>query len=137
MLARILEGYPQEQRGRLYYTGPFPEKATTLFPDLAGVLHDRDRLKQCARRFVWGLGFGSLPAPCREGDITLPPWATPYIWGWPNRFLGNARASGCRVFFYLNRPEEGRGLPELPINGVVTDRIEIIGPWLKASGRIG
>jgi hypothetical protein len=40
------------------------------------------------------------------------------------------------VFFYMNRPEEGRESLELPVDGVVTDRIDIIGPWLKASGRI-
>ena len=124
------------RRGRLYYTGPFPERARALIPDLGGVFHGRDRLKQCAKRFIWGLGVGPLPDACRAGDITLPPRATPYIWGWPNRFLSNARASGSRVFFYLNRPEEGREVLEIPVDGVVTDRIEIIGPWLKASGRI-
>jgi glycerophosphoryl diester phosphodiesterase len=136
ILARILAEYPPEQRGRLYYTGPLPEEARSLVPDIGGVVHGRRRLEECARRFVWTLGFGRLPAACRDGDVTLPPWGTPYVWGWPDRFLNNAHESGSRVFLYLNRPEAGAQALSLPIDGVVTDQIQVIGPWLRAAGRI-
>jgi glycerophosphoryl diester phosphodiesterase len=135
-LARILEGYPQEQRRRLYYTGPLPERVHTVLPGIGGVLHGRRQLVQCFKRFVWTFGFGRLPDACRDGDLTLPTWGTRYIWGWPHRFLSNAHDSGSRVFFYVNRPDEGAQALALPVDGVVTDRIEVIGPWLRASGRI-
>jgi hypothetical protein len=40
------------------------------------------------------------------------------------------------VLFYVNAPDAGVDVPGLPIDGVVTDSIEVMGPWLRASGRI-
>jgi glycerophosphoryl diester phosphodiesterase len=136
LLAGILAHYPPEQRGRLHYWGPLPDLARRRVPDMGQAFHNRASMKQCAKAFVLGLGLVAFPVECHANYITLPTWVTPYIWGWPHRFLTGARMSGAPVFLYLNTPEEGPEVPQLPIDGVATDRIEVIGPWLRSVGRI-
>ncbi len=53
--------------------------------------------------------------------------------------VGMSGCSAAETVAYLkrlDRPEGGAEILEMPIDGVVTDRIEVIGPWLKGSGRI-
>lgn len=102
----------------------------------------RPRLKRCLVRYLAVGWSGYVPDACRNGMVLVPANATPWIWGWPNRFLQRMDAVGSRVFVIGNYGGEGFSqgfddparLDEFSGNyggGIWTDRIDLLGPALK------
>jgi glycerophosphoryl diester phosphodiesterase len=73
-----------------------------------------------------------LPDACAGGVLLLPAWGVKYVWGWPDRFASKMQEAGSRVVVAeVDSIDEARGLVGLPLHGVMTNRIELVGPWLR------
>jgi glycerophosphoryl diester phosphodiesterase len=131
MLAAIVNKLPEEQRRRLYWYGaPRPyAKLRQIAPEITKQFPFPGEMRQCAKSELLRLGFGELPQACYLSSMGLP---ARYLWlvpGWPNDFL--RKSAAAHVPFYVTEVdsvEEARRLGQLPINGIMTNRIEVIGP---------
>jgi len=131
ILAAIVNKPPAQQRKRLYWYGnerPYG-RLQQIAPDITKQFPFPGEMKQCAKAELWRLGFGSLPQACHLSSMGLPDT---YLWlvpGWPNDFL--RKAATAHIPFYVTDVDtvaEARKLGRLPINGIMTNRIEVIGP---------
>ncbi|MEM9246154.1 MAG: glycerophosphodiester phosphodiesterase, partial [Cyanobacteria bacterium P01_F01_bin.153] len=76
--------------------------------------------------------------------LMIPINYTPWLWGWPNRFLQRMMAINTNVFLIddyegegfsqgLNNLEKIQELPEDYSGGIWTDRIDLLGPVIKGN----
>jgi glycerophosphoryl diester phosphodiesterase len=79
---------------------------------------------------------GYIPDAIRNTDILLPQKYTPWLWGWPYRFLERMKDANTRVFLVKGNGKFSEGfdnlsdLKELPANytgGIWTNRIDRVG----------
>lgn len=139
IFAAIVEKLSPEQQRRTYWFGP-PEIHAALqqrIPNLANLFPGAGQMRQCGKSIFMRLGFGDLPPSCRLNSILLP---ARYLWmvpGWPNDFLHKAAKAGVPVYVMdVDTTEEAKTLALLPIDGIMTNKIEIIGPFFsQTSGR--
>lgn len=131
ILAALVNKLPPEQQKRLYWYGdprPFA-KLQQIAPNITKQFPFSGEMRRCANSELLHLGFGELPQACHLSSMGLPDQ---YLWlvpGWPNDFLH--KASAVHIPFYVTEVdsvEEAKKLAQLPINGIMTNRIEIIGP---------
>jgi glycerophosphoryl diester phosphodiesterase len=75
---------------------------------------------------------GKLVTACNENAFAVPARYLKYILGWPSLFLSQARQANLKVYVAdVDTPEDLEKVIRLPIDGIVTNRIEAIGPLLK------
>jgi glycerophosphoryl diester phosphodiesterase len=131
ILAGIVNQLSREQRKRLYWYGdqkPYA-RLQQIAPDITKQFPFPDEMRRCAKSELLRLGFGELPQACHLSSMGGP---ARYLWllpGWPNDFLHKSAAA--RIPFYVTEVdsvEEAKKLAQLPINGIMTNRIEVIGP---------
>lgn len=88
----------------------------------------RDGIKRCLMDYLKTGWSGGLPTTCVGQRLTLPDWNTMYLlWGWPGTFIERIRASGGSVHIYTNDPARLPALRAMGIDGILTDRIELMG----------
>jgi len=109
--------------------------------DLHG--YTRDSLKRCyLRYFVLGWS-GHVPDACRGTTLVLPINVAPVAWGWPHRFTDRMARHGTHVIllgpweggWFSSGIDDADTLARVPegFDGFLwTDRIEVIGPLVKA-----
>ncbi|MBL8245554.1 MAG: hypothetical protein JNL89_15255 [Rhodanobacteraceae bacterium] len=89
----------------------------------------RDGIKRCLLDYVKTGWTGALPASCAGQRLTLPDWTSMYLlWGWPGTFIERMRASGGSVHIYTNDPARLPALRAMGVDGILTDRIELMTP---------
>jgi glycerophosphoryl diester phosphodiesterase len=140
ILAAIVNKLPEEQQKRLYWYGaPRPyAKVQQIAPAITKQFPFPGEMRQCAKSELLRLGFGELPQACHLSSMGLP---AQYLWmvpGWPNAFLHKSAAA--HVAFYVTEVdtvEEAGRLAQLPVNGIVTNRIEVIGPAIARARAAG
>ena len=77
---------------------------------------------------------GSLPDSCRGHIIGIPYRLLDALPGWPHLILARAHQAGARVYVAdVDTAEQLAALRGLPLDGIQTNRIEVIGPLLAAS----
>ena len=103
----------------------------------------RPQLKRCVTRYM-ALGWsGHVPSDCRHSLLPVPANVAPWLWGWPDRFLQRMDRVGTRVVLIgdyagesfskgFNDPRRLKGLPAGYSGGIWTDRIDLIGPAVRA-----
>jgi glycerophosphoryl diester phosphodiesterase len=123
-----------EQQRQIYWFGP-PEMLAELrrrIPHITNLFPSAGQMRQCGKSLFMRLGFGDLPPSCRLNSLLLP---ARYLWmvpGWPNDFLQKAAKAGVTVYVMdVDTTAEAEELTELPIHGIMTNKIEIIGPFLR------
>lgn len=105
----------------------------------------KESLRRCLTRYL-ALGWTShIPAACHDSVIFVPSNYRAVLWGWPNLFVARMRRVGSEVFVVgpLNRDTGSAGSTALDTieavepfahgydGGVSTDRIDLIGPYLR------
>jgi len=131
ILAAIVHKLPKEQQHRLYWYGsPRPyAKLKQMAPEITKPFPTRDEMRQCAKSELLRLGFSDLPEACHLISMGLPARYLYLLPGWPNAFL--QKSAAAHIPFYVTEVdsvEEAERLVRLPINGIMTNRIEVIGP---------
>lgn len=107
------------------------------FPDAR--IQSRTHLKRCLLRYLATGWFGHVPESCRNNVVYVPSNYTWLIAGWPNRFA--ARMASVNSETYMIGPfhrdgvmqghDDARDLPAGFAAGIVTDRIDVVGPQLR------
>jgi glycerophosphoryl diester phosphodiesterase len=134
-VARVLQRYPPATRARIAFWGESWDALAAAAPGVGPHFLPRAGLKRCGLAYLGSLGFGALPEPCRGKALSLPAWGLPYVWGWPDRFLAKVAAAGARAYVVeVDDPADALRLAALPIHGIMTDRIELVGPALAGRG---
>lgn len=144
MLAALVEAHP-EWRHAVWgaYGGDEPTyRAAGLIEGLA--VWSRRGLIDCLLQYE-GLGWtGYMPTACRDTKVMVPINVAPFLWGWPNLFLERIRNAGSQVILLgpyeagdpgtagIDAPEVLAQVPEAFEGYIWTNRIETIGPALKA-----
>lgn len=144
MLGERLARLPEVQRRLVMaYGGERPMRALKRrLPSLR--VMSKASLKDCGYRYVAAGSTGYVPQACRHTLLILPVNYAGWIWGWPKRFLERLRAAGTEVF--VTGPHGGgdvgtsgiddvasyRALPANYDGGIWTNRIDLIGPLVRA-----
>jgi glycerophosphoryl diester phosphodiesterase len=140
ILAGIVNKLPEEQRKRLYWYGarrPYA-KLRQIAPEITKQFPFPDEMRQCAKSLLARLGFGELPKVCHLSSMGSP---ARYLWlvpGWLNDFL--RKSAAANVPFYITEVDSvnvAEKLAQLPINGIMTNRIEVIGPVIAQARAAG
>lgn len=138
LLAAMLEKLPHQERQNLFYLAAARTYAAMQqkLPQTSRLFAGADELRRCGKSLLLRFGFGALPDVCRGGGIALP---VRYLWlvpGWPNDFLSKTAAAHVPVYVLdVDTVEQARDLMRLPIQGIVTNRIEVIGPIVAETRR--
>lgn len=144
MLAALIDDHP-EWRDAIWgaYGGDEPTfRAAALVDELN--VWSRRGLVDCLAQYA-GLGWtGFMPEACRNTKVMLPINMAPWLWGWPNLLQARLREVGSEIIllgpYGAGDPgtvgiDDLETLAEVPtgFDGYIwTNRIEIIGPALKA-----
>lgn len=90
-------------------------------------LADPRQIKRCLIDYLASGWTGALPASCAGQSLTVPDGALlRLLWGWPGTFIERVRASGGKVYVWTDDPARVAPLRALGIDGILTDRIELI-----------
>jgi glycerophosphoryl diester phosphodiesterase len=140
LIGELLSSYPPDRQHNIVYWGDATRYDTlrNRAAAIGGRLMTREDMMACRRALVRRLGLGALPAKCHGGILIIPadalrPWYARLGLGWPDRFLVKVRAAGSRIFVSTDSPSEAIALGHLAIDGLLTDRIQEVGPALRAA----
>lgn len=136
-LAAVLNRLPTERRKLIMvYGGDEPiEAIRRLAPETRTI--SRATIKSCLVRYL-GYGWtGIVPDACRNAIVLVPINYTPWLWGWPDRFLNRMAEANSAVFVLgpyqggefstgVDDAELFRRLPENYSGGIWTNEIETI-----------
>lgn len=138
LLIEVLARYSSEQRSRLVYWGGESQYRLLRqhFPEIQKLATGRE-MRQCADAAKRRLMIGSLPTPCSNQGLILPAnrlrrWYVRAAIGWPDRFLKKVSRAESFLYMDTDAAEEALALSRLPISGILTDRIEMVGPLLAS-----
>ena len=143
LLAARLAPLTPAQRDRLMVYGAEPPLAVlrALVPDVRTL--SKPSIKACLLRYILYGWTGIVPSACARKFIAVPINVAPWLWGWPDRFLNRMEGAGSRVFVQgdyhggwstgIDTKEDLARLPAGYSGGILTDRIEVIAPALRAS----
>ncbi len=133
LLARTLNELPRERREQLFYEnyqGDF-EALAARTRGVRRLLPSRPEMKRCAKAWLWRAGVGPLPRDCRHG-IAIPARYLNRVPGWPGLILQKAAEANIPVYVVdVDSVEELELVRGLPLAGIVTNRIEVVGPLLR------
>lgn len=139
-LLEYLRATPRADVERLAFYGARPaERMRELLPN--ALITTRSGMKACAKDYMLTGWFGATPDTCRNMIVFVPMNYAWIGWGWPNRFLQRMQDAGSEVVIAgpirrgerlgVNGVDDAEAFASVPQNwrgGVVTDRIEVIGP---------
>jgi glycerophosphoryl diester phosphodiesterase len=131
-LGWVLAGLPAARRSSLTYWGSL-ETYLRLVEQAPGLrfFNNRRGMKQCALNYTLKLWNGELPKACRGRSIGMPIGYLAWTPGWPRRLLNKVRRASSLFFVIgVDTPAALESLGDIPIDGIVTDHIERIGPLL-------
>jgi glycerophosphoryl diester phosphodiesterase len=133
LLLDVIEQVPQEQQARLYYWGPEEVYAYvhSEAPAVTRLLANRPLAKRCFLPYVLTFGLGGFPEECRGEGLGLPAQYVRLAWGWPYRFLRTASRAGVRFYVIVDSEEDAAAFSDTPVDGIITDYIEVIGPYYQ------
>jgi len=132
-LVKILADVPGAQRRRLWFWGPEEplRYIQGFYPEIRRFFPLRAQLKEFGLPFFLSFGLIKVPEEYRGLSIPIPARYLKWVWGWPYRFIDTAHNQGLKVMIYVDTAEEAARYKELPVDGFVTDYIEITGPILQ------
>jgi glycerophosphoryl diester phosphodiesterase len=150
---RIIANYPVDIRRRVYFPRGF---SLDFDRRLAGLdvpedISQNDKAKECFKQYLFSGISGYFPKACRNVNLFIPIRETmgrffspldsvrfvDLLWGWPNTFIGRAHQRQSKVYpSQVDSIEEYEQFRQIPIDGLMTNRIELIGPLAKGD-RLG
>ncbi len=122
-----------EQRANILYAGRHHDGVLLAgLPEVQPYVFERSEARACLGDYlVRMLLTGSLSERCRQQVIGIPASIAPSIPGWPNLILARAHQAGARVIVTeIDTPGQLAAVAGLPVDGIETNRIDIIGPLL-------
>ena len=123
---------PEEQRRNVYLWADddaydYIHKAV---PDVARLFMPKYRQKEFFKSYILSFGLKGVGSEYKNNGLGLPVGYTKYIWGWPYRFLKKIYNAEARFYLFLNTEDELKKVSDIPLDGIVTDHIEVLSPHL-------
>lgn len=81
--------------------------------------------------YVASFGIVRLGAECRNLGIAMTRKYSEYMWGWPYNFLLKAQDINSPVYLMVDSNEDYQWAQAIPVDGIVTDHIDTIGPMFQ------
>lgn len=142
LIADYLQGRGLDHRRLSFYGGARPgARLAQRLPD-ADVI-SLGQSKDCEIAYLARGWLGLTPESCRGVFVAVPLNLRHLFWGWPHRFLERMQKVGATVYLAgevdfqrmsvhgLDDPDQVAKVPKGWRGGVMTDRIETVGPALK------
>jgi glycerophosphoryl diester phosphodiesterase len=136
LLAHSLENYPTSQRENIYlFSGEDQyELLKRDIPEVKKIFPTRQEAKACVTEYLTMIVSGAISPACGKYALGIPVKYLKYIPGWPSFFLSQAHRASLEIYVIeVDTPEDLAKVKGLPIAGIVTNRIEIMGPLLDRS----
>lgn len=136
---------PKARTQLMVYGGDKPiATLSRLMPDIRTM--SRASLEACLVHYLAYGWIDTVPHDCSNMVVFVPINATPWLWGWPDRFLSRMESVNSSVFvigpYYggdfstgIDTPAELARLPHGYSGGVLTNEIEMVAHALKFRGR--
>jgi glycerophosphoryl diester phosphodiesterase len=132
ILGDYLASLAPADRARLSYWGPGYAEIRAQAPEVQPYLITRAQVRACFGNYLAMLLTGSLPEGCREQTLAIPFAELSRLPGWPHLILARAHQAGVPFFITdVDTPEQLEAVIDLPIDGIQTNRIEVIGPLVE------
>lgn len=143
---RIIKKYPHHIRSRLLY--PMRYGFQTELEALGVQDEISQGNKECLFKYLKVGWLGTFPKECHKKKIMIPIRETlervigppgrlikftSVLWGWPERFIKLAHKNGTKVYAsQVDTIEEYNQMMKLNLDGVMTNKIEVIGPYSQS-----
>ena len=132
LIVDALLSLPKEQRRNIYLwthdeTYEYIHRAV---PAVARLFMPKHHQKKFFKSYVLSFGLGGVGDEYKNKGLGLPIEYTKYIWGWPYRFLKKIYSAEARFYVFVNTEDELKEVSGIPLDGIVTDRIEVLGRHL-------
>lgn len=130
ILIEILEKLPIEQQKNISYIGPQDLYSVVIreLPNITNVFPSRAVVKECVMPYILSAGVIGFSEECRGKSIGMNREYAKYVWGWPYGFLHAAQANDNDVYLMVDSEEDIEFFKGLPVKGIVTDYIDVVGP---------
>ncbi|WP_307893399.1 glycerophosphodiester phosphodiesterase family protein [Bacillus swezeyi] len=137
-LAGKLAELPQKRLNKLTVYGG-DEPIAALKKELPSLrVMSKETMKSCLIPYISAGWTGFIPDTCKHTQLHIPEKITPWLWGWPDRFLNRMDKANTRVIVTgesgshfssgFDTPEDIKRLPEDYTGGIWTNRIDRIAP---------
>ncbi|MEM7553839.1 MAG: glycerophosphodiester phosphodiesterase family protein [Cyanobacteria bacterium P01_A01_bin.84] len=135
LLANSLTKYPTTQRQNIYLFSA-EEKYQLLkkqVPQVQKLFPTRKETKDCIPQYLTMLFSGEVSKTCSKYAFGVPTSYLKYIPGWSsNLFLTKVREAGLKFYVIeVDTKEDWEKVKNVPLDGIVTNRIELIAPLYK------
>lgn len=99
-----------------------------------------ETIKSCIIPYIAAGWTGFIPNECKDAQLHIPEKYTPFLWGYPNKFLKRMENVNTRVILITGDGKWSEGfdtkkdlklLPDYYDGGLWTNRIDVIGPIIK------
>jgi glycerophosphoryl diester phosphodiesterase len=134
LLATALQRYPVQQRKNIYFFSS-DEQYETLkkeVPEVQKIFPTRGEAKNCIPQYLIMLFSGQISNSCNRYALGIPVRYLKYVPGWPSLCLSKAQQANLNVYVIdVDTPKDLERVKGLPLDGIVTNRVEIISPLLK------
>ncbi|MBW4475815.1 MAG: hypothetical protein KME54_02815 [Tolypothrix brevis GSE-NOS-MK-07-07A] len=134
LLGNSLKKYPSQQRQNIYLfsSEELHAQLQQQIPEVQKIFPTRKEAKECLSEYLKMLFSGSISKSCGRYAIAAPARHLKSFPGWPNLILNQARKAGLKIYVAdVDTKEELEQVKDLPIDGIITNRIEVIGLLLK------
>jgi glycerophosphoryl diester phosphodiesterase len=130
LLISVLKELKEEQRQKIFFwsskeMGDYLQKEV---PETKRLLANRSEMKSCIIKYVASFGILGFGDECSDLAIVMTKQYSKYMWGWPYSFIKKAQDNNSAVFLMADTAEEIEWAKNLPVDGVITDYIELIAP---------
>lgn len=125
---------PENRQNTFIFTGEEQyQQLKQEIPEVQKIFPTRKQAKDCIPQYLGMLFSGKISNVCGKYALGIPVNYLKYTPGWNSHlFLTKAREAGLKVYVIeVDTKEDLQQIQNLPLDGIVTNRIEIIGPLLK------
>ena len=129
LLIKFLKELDEEQRKNIYYWGSkeIGDYIEREVPEVTRFLANRSEMKSCIVRYIASFGILGFGNECNGLAVGMTEQYSKYMWGWPYNFIRKARQNNSDIYLMVDTPNEVKWAKDLPVNGIITDYIEVIG----------
>jgi glycerophosphoryl diester phosphodiesterase len=110
------------------------EYVNRRLPNITRLLLPFDHQKEFFITYLLSIGMMRVGAEYKGQGLALPAKYIKYMWGWPNELLNKIYGAGARFYLVVNDPDDLKGISGIPLDGIITYDIEILGNHLKKDG---
>ncbi|MCU7937109.1 MAG: glycerophosphodiester phosphodiesterase [Candidatus Thiodiazotropha sp. (ex Dulcina madagascariensis)] len=134
LIVEILLTIPEGQRKNIFlWTGDEAyDHIRKIVPSITRLLLPRHHQKNFFKSHIFGFGLGDIGEQYRNQGLGLPVKYTKLLWGWPYRFLDKLYTADARFYLYVNTINEFDQVSGIPLNGIITDHIEVLGDYVNS-----